>query len=436
MSASDRFAACAAALLLAVVVPAHCAVAADPAPVPQRIVRVDTPATLRAAVQAAAPGDAIVLAPGVYLMDGDVSVVTPGTASAPIAMRAETARASLLRFGTTGVPLEGFRVRAAWWRFEGLDIEGACASDSDCEHAFHLAGDADHVVIRDNRIRDFNAQIKSNGLMVGTAPAFPDDVLIERNWLYDTRPRQTSNPVTKLDVVGGRRWVVRANTIFDFHKQAGDGISYGLFLKGNSRQGLVERNLVRCNLHDGSGTTIGLSFGGGGTGTPYCEEQNCEVEHRGGIMRNNLVMDCSDVGIYLNRAAESHVHHNTLYATWGIDVRFPTSSADLRNNLLGGTIRNRDGAISTSAGNVTGVTPAQFAAWFVDPANADFSLLDGSAVVDQGVAAPLVTDDFCGVGRLDGAPDVGALEYGPGPACTLDMGGGTPYDRIFRAGFE
>ena len=66
---------------------------------------------------------------------------------------------------------------------------------------------------------------------------------------------------------------------------------------------------------------------------------------------------------------------------------------------------------------------ATFAAWFNDPAATDFGLLDGTSIVDQGVATAVATDDFCGTPRSDGAPDVGAVEYGAG-ACDTTVGGG------------
>ena len=94
-------------------------------------------------------------------------------------------------------------------------------------------------------------------------------------------------------------------------------------------------------------------------------------------------MNCSDVGIYLNRAQDTLVDHNTLYATAGIDVRFPTSSATLRNNALTGAIRNRDGGTSTQSGNLANVALATMQAWFQDPANADFRALDVAALVQD-----------------------------------------------------
>ena len=394
------------------------------------VVPVSDASSLRTAIDNAAPGTEIVLAAGTYDVVGNLLCDTPGTAAQPIVVRAATPHTALIRFDA----LEGFKVSEAYWRFEGLDIEGACADDSNCEHAFHLFGAAEFTVIRDNRVRDFNAQIKSGGVLVGGVMQFPDDVLIERNELYDTRPRNTSNPVTKIDVVGGRRWIVRANTIHDYEKALGDTISYAAFLKGNSRDGLFERNLVRCARDFSGGVRLGLSFGGGGTGTQFCEDATCPPEHQNGIMRNNIVVSCSDVGIYLNSALNSRIQHNTLYATSGIDVRFAASTADLRNNVLSGSIRNRDGGTSTQSGNLAQVSNASFAAWYAAPAAADFRLLDGSAIVNQGVAAPLVTDDFCGAARGDGQPDIGAVEYVTPSACETTVGGGTT--AIFSDGFE
>lgn len=400
-----------------------------------RLVAVADVAGLRAALMNVQPGDDIVLAPGTYALDSNLNCSVSGTAAQPIRLRAATPRSVLVRFATGGIA-EGFRVSGAYWTLESLDIEGACASDSNCEHAIHLYGNAEFFTLRDSVLRDFNAQLKANGVQSGAAYVYPDDALIEYNQFYDTRARNTANPVTKLDVVGGRRWIVRGNTFRDFQKGSGDTISYAAFLKGNSRDGLFERNLVRCSQQFSGGVRLGLSFGGGGTSpNSICEDGSCTPEHQNGVMRNNLILSCNDVGIYLNKAANTRLLHNTLYATTGIDVRFAASTAEVRNNLLAGAIRLRDGGSSTNAGNLSGVSPANFSTWFQAPAEADFRLLNGAALVDQGVAEPLVRNDFCANLRHDGLPDIGALEYDAQAICETTAGGGVP-QRLFRDGFD
>ncbi len=331
------------------------------------------------------------------------------------------------------MPFEGFKVSAPHWRFENLDIQGTCLSHGDCEHAFHVVGEADFTRIRNSRLHDFNAMIKGNG--EGNPYVFPDDVVIEGCELYNSTIRATGNPVTPIDVVGGRRWVVRGNFIHDHAKGGGDEISYAAFLKGNSRDGLFERNLVICERDHTGGIRLGLSFGGGGSGPPsICEDGTCTPEHQNGVMRNNVIVNCpQDVGVYLNAAANTKVYDNTLYNTTGIDVRFVASTADVRNNILSGAIRDRNGGTSTRATNLEGVTSGQWTAWFVNPAGANFSLLNGGQIVDLAQPLAQVTDDYCGNARGP-APDIGAVEYS-GAACDtsrLSPGGLV----IFQDGFE
>ncbi len=396
-------------------------------------VAVTTAAELVAAIDAAAPGHVITLAPGTYELSANLLCDATGTAAQPIVVRGAGPERPLIRFDA----VEGFKVSAPHWVFEDLEIEGVCATHGQCEHAFHLFGAADFTVIRRCRLREYNAAIKSNGSDVDGDYVFPDDVLIEHNELFNSTVRNTGNPVAPLDIVGGRRWVVRANLIADFGKGGGNGISYAGFLKGNSRDGLFERNLVICERDHTGGIRLGLSFGGGGSGPDgICEEGTCTPEHQNGVMRNNLILNCpDDVGIYLNEALDAGIFNNTLYRSTGIDVRFAASVAELRNNILSGAIRERDGGTAITGTNLENVTDAEFAAWFADPAAADFTLLDGTAFVDLGTSLPTVPDDYCANLREDGAHDIGALEYDSTPTCdTTRPGGGQPL--IFADAFE
>ena len=65
---------------------------------------------------------------------------------------------------------------------------------------------------------------------------------------------------------------MRRNFIHDFRKASGDEVSYAAFLKGNSREGLFEGNVVSCvhSAGDTGGYRVGLSFGGGGRAPIRC----------------------------------------------------------------------------------------------------------------------------------------------------------------------
>ena len=305
------------------------------------------------AIQAAKPGDTIVLAPGTYeVHQSKIACEAAGTAEAPIVVRAAELGSVTIRFDA----VEGFHVRGPHWEFANLDIEGICAADSDCEHAFHVTGAAENTWLHHNRMHGFNAMIKGNGEPIGPGDSFvwPDDVVIEYNELYNPAPRDTGNPVTPIDVVGGQRWVLRGNFIHDHAKGGGDGVSYAAFLKGHSKDGLIERNLVVCELLHSGQVRLGLSLGGGGTGPDsICEDGACKPEHERGILRNNLIVNCpADVGVYVNAGADSKIVNNTLYNTAGIDMRFAETTGLVANNLMNGKIRDRDGGTSMKMNNL------------------------------------------------------------------------------------
>ena len=185
----------------------------------------------------------------------------------------------------------------------------------------------------------------------------------------------------------------------------------------------MERNLVVCELLHSGQVRLGLSLGGGGTSPDsICEDGACKPEHERGTLRNNLIVNCpADVGVYVNAGADTKIVNNTLYNTAGIDMRFAQTTGVVANNLLNGKIRDRDGGTSMKMNNLAELSLDEFAAWFADPGAFDFTLKDGAAIVDQGVALPEVTDDYCGNDRDDGMHDIGAIEY-DGEGCV----GGVP----------
>lgn len=334
-------------------------------------------AALRAAMAAATPGTTITLAPGSYRIEHRaLEANRPGSAQAPVVLRA--ARPGTVAL-LSDVPV-AIRVNAPYWRFENLAIDGACAAHDDCEHAFQVTGAASHFAAVNNTLQGFNAHFKING----AGGRFPDHGLIEANTLSNPAPRATLRPVTPIDLVAASDWTVRGNIIRDFVKAGGDRISYGAFAKGGGSGNLFERNLVWCEqaLAGQPGQRVGLSLGGGGTGKPYCRDRRCVTEQERGILRANLVVGCSDVGIYLNSAADSRIYDNTLVDTAGIDVRFATSSARIDGNLVDGPIRGRDGGLLHLGDNrdaalwrsYAGLHPVR--ALFAAPSSGDFRWAD------------------------------------------------------------
>jgi hypothetical protein len=370
-------------------------------------IQVATPDALRAALKEAAPGDVITLEPGTYRFQGKgIGIARAGRADARIVVRAAQPGTVHIELET----LEGFVVGAPYWRFENLDIRGVCPADDDCEHAFHVVGGGHHFESVNNTIRDFNAHIKING----EGGRYPDDGLIDHTTLAATHVRATTKPVTPIDLVTASGWTVRANVITDFVKRDGNEVSYGAFAKGGGKDNVFERNVVWCEqtLRGQPGQRIGLSLGGGGTGRQLCRGGRCITEQEGSVVRANLIVACSDVGIYLNSAAASKVVDNTLVDTSGIDVRYPTSSAVVDGNLVDGPIRARDGAIVHLGDNratplwraYVGSHPVR--SLFRAPATGDFSWRDGPPLRDETdmEGRPADALDLCG--RRRAAPAV------------------------------
>jgi MYXO-CTERM domain-containing protein len=379
-------------------------------------------AGLAAAIAGAQPGDVITLADGTYPLTG-ITCAANGTAQAPITVKSASPLGAKLEFDA----LEGFHVTGAYWHFEGLDVRGVCATDDDCEHAFHVTGGtAEGFSLRKSRVHDFNAQLKVNAAPDANGKMqMANGGTVEFSEFFDGHSRATANPVTKLNIDGGVGWIVRGNYLHDFRKAGGNEISYGAFMKSGGSDGLFERNLVVCEKDDKSGgVRIGLSFGGGGTAAQFCApafDANvpCNVEHTGGIMRNNILAACSDVGIYINRGASTKVLHNTLIATNGVDFRFDTTTGESHANLLMGKVRARDGAMFQASDDVAEQPLEFFATLYADPTTLDLAVKGDGSALQKAPPRPDLTDDYCARTRPASNLAVGALEHALGDCAVL-----------------
>ena len=225
-----------------------------------------------------------------------------------------------------------------------------------------------------------------------------------------------------IDAHAARGWVVRDNEIEGFW--CGAGLSeHAVHFWRAGRDTRVERNRLRNNARG-----VGLGMTSEGTARTY-PDNPCPaagagyVDHYGGTVANNFVTATDaglfasdygfDCGICLWQACEAEILHNSIHtansgATFSsIEWRFPHASATVSNNLVNHTVRERDGAAATLAGNLT---DAQ-AGWYVAAAGGDLHLLATATVaIDHGVATDLA-GDIDGEARPSGpAPDVGADE--------------------------
>jgi nitrous oxidase accessory protein NosD len=304
---------------------------------------------LEAALAAATPGQVIQLLPGTYDTSGrGLRMVRAGTPAAPIVLRAE-------RLGDVTIESRSaaaFKISAPHWVVENLVVRGMCEQHSNCEHAFHVVGGGSHVVIRNNRMEDLNAQIKING----EGGAFPDHGRIEGNTMTNRAPRDVRGPITPIDLVAASHWKITGNFIADFHRATRGGATYGAFMKGAGEGTVMERNVVLCEwkLPNPRSPAVGLSVGGGGTWPDAVTRDlgASGLEQTNGVIRDNLIAFCNDVGIYVNKGRRSVVAHNTLLDTAGIGVRFAESTAEVVGNVVDGAILARDGGLLRERDNL------------------------------------------------------------------------------------
>lgn len=214
-----------------------------------------------------------------------------------------------------------------------------------------------------------------------------------------------------IDLIGTKDWIIRDNHFLRIRGPREGGWSAGpaILAWGGSEGTLVERNVVQDCFRG-----IALGLGPGVFSTPRGDAT--QGDHRGGVIRHNIVVNLNswaDEGIEANAAPNVTVEFNTVLVEgnlpWSISVRFPQTSAVVRNNLTSRRILSRDGAHLAPEGNVDRADRT----WFVDAASGNLRLMEGArAAIDAGVPVSNITEDFDGLERTVGrGPDAGAFEY-------------------------
>lgn len=392
-------------------------------PAAGNIVNVSTVSQLQNAVNAATPGTTILIADGTYNLNGAyLRFAVPN-----VVLRSATGNRDAVVLDGNYQTTEIVRITASNVTIADLTLRNAQT------HPIHVfstgSGDTNNTLVYNVHIIDPGEQaIKINP---ASPSHFTDRGVVACSRIELTaagRPRIRNNCYTGgVDAHQSRGWVVRDNIIEGFWCPSGLSEHAIHFWKG-CRDTPVERNVLRDNAR---GVGFGMATSGNVRTYPDnpCPGAAGYVDHFGGIIRNNFVSAGSralfasqfgfDCGICLWQACGARALHNTVFTAdplhtySSIEWRFSNTRADIINNLVNRTMRERDGARAGHAGNLTNAQ----AGWFAGAAAGDLHLVPAAtAAINQVTAPPDVTDDIDTHPRpIGSASDIGADEYGMPP---------------------
>jgi len=272
-------------------------------------------------------------------------------------------------------------------------------------HAIQIHGEmnVNSPVIRNVHIQDTYEQMIKVSYDASQPNNGSQNGLVEKCLLEYTAGIGPQYYIGGVDAHNATNWIIRGNEFRNIRSPSQDVAEHAVHFWSNSRNTLVERNLIiNCDR--------GIGFGLGDRG------------HIGGIIRNNMIYhDASegfaDVAIALESVTNAQVYNNTIYMENGyanaIEYRFAaTTGLTIINNLTNKAITGRDGASATTSNNITNAVLS----WFVDTSVGDLHLNYAiPSVVDQGQEIGGLTDDYDKTKRPQGIGyDIGADEYATG----------------------
>lgn len=393
--------------------------ACPPLPPPGgNVVQVSTVAGLESAVNNAASGTTILVADGIYNLDGVYLLFdTPG-----VTLRSASGNRQAVVLDGNYITTEIVQIVASDVTIADLTLQEAY------DHPIHvMSTETSHTLntlIYNVHIIDPGQQaIKINPIPGGF---YTDEGVIACSQIELTgagRAHIRDNCYTGgVDAHQSRGWTVRDNRIQGFWCEAGLS-EHAIHLWRGCRDTTIERNIL---LDNARGVGLGLVTDGEGRTYPDdpCPAASGYVDDFGGMIRNNFIAANSsglfasqsgfDCGICLWNACNAQALHNTIYTAdpgstfSSIEWRFPNTQAQIINNLVNHTLRERDGATAQQDGNLSGA----LAEWFVAAGDGDLHLAPAAtAAIDQVTAPSGVTDDIDGEPRPAGpAADIGADE--------------------------
>ena len=351
---------------------------------------VSTETQLQTAVSAAPPGTTIVIASGTYNLTSTLYLDVDD-----LTLRGATNNRNdviLVGKGMTNGNYGGVRF-GVWTNAQRITIANLTIRDV-YEHHIILNPGAESPRIYNVRLVDAGSQfIKANPDNGGGI----DNGRIEYSVFEHSTTAPDSN-TNAVDVLAGSGWVVSNNLFRNFRAPHGQLAGPTVVFRGGSRDALVESNtFVNCQRE----IALGL-------------EEASPDDNTGGIVRNNFIYRTAsmsgDSAISVGDSPNTQVLHNTVLVngthSTPIEYRFPdTTGVVIRNNLLDGSIRARDGASGTVAANFTSAA----ASMFVNPSAGDLHLRStATTVTDRVTALSNALHDWDGESRPQGS----AVDYG------------------------
>jgi MYXO-CTERM domain-containing protein len=388
-----------------------------------------TPADdVEAAINAAMPGDEIVLGGGMYALTTRFGISVSGTADAPIVIRAKEGERPILH--REGADQNVIDVDdASYLVFRGLEISGGshglrlvqasfltieeCEIHDTADVALSANSGGSYQALRilRNHIHDTNGTGEGMYLGCNENACQMFDSLIEGNYVHHTNAPSVEQGDGIEIKEGSYNNIVRDNVIHDTNYPC--ILTYSTV--GNGAPNIIERNaLWNCGDHaiqSAADAVIrnNVILGSGANGIAMQPHQS-GVPANLVIVHNTILHPSNDAITVSGLAGSLLIANNALYAQNGsaISLGGELGALTLAGNYGAGSF---DGPVTEFDGG--GSLESDFVgASFSGVAPNDVFPSVGSGLVGAGDVMHIVMDDFNGTPR-EGAADVGAYKFDP-----------------------